>query len=139
MLENSQERKEYDTSTISSVFTKYLGVKESTTNAIRIGKKQDSGSGSRPRLVKVTVASEHEKALLLRNYTKLRDKNNPEEVRKIYVTPDLTPQEQKQSKALRSQLAEMDKDGKKVLDKKKQEDSAEEKLDLPPCTNQDTR
>jgi len=83
-----------------------LGVKATITNAIRIGKKQDS-SGSRPRLVKVTVASDHEKALLLRNCTKLRDKNNPEEVKKIYVTPDLTPKEQKQGKALRSQLAEM--------------------------------
>ena len=51
--------------------------------------------------------------MLLRNCTKLRDKNNPEEVKKIYVTPDLTPKEQKQSKALRSQLAEMNKDGKK--------------------------
>ena len=40
-------------------------------------------------------------------------KNNPEEVTKIYVTPDLAPKEQKQSKALRIQLAEMNKDGKK--------------------------
>ena len=103
-LENSQERKEYDTNTISSVFTKHLGVKATITNAIRIGKKQDSRSGSRPRLVKVTVASEHEKALLLRNCSKLRDKNDPEEVRKIYVTPDLTPKEQKQSKALKANL-----------------------------------
>ena len=56
-LENSRERKEYDTSTISSVFTKNLGVKATITNAIRIGKKQDSGSGSRPRLVKVRNCS----------------------------------------------------------------------------------
>ena len=112
-LENSQQRKEYDISTISSVFTKHLGVKASITNAIRIGKKQDSENGSSPRLVKVTVASEQEKALLLRNCTKLCDKNNPEEVKNIYVTPDLTPKEQKESKALRSKLAEMNRDGKK--------------------------
>ena len=98
---------------ISSVFVKHLGVKATIVNAVRIGKKQESGGVSRPRLVKVTVASEHEKALLLRNCTKLCDKNNPEEVRKIYVTPDLTPKEQQQNKALRSQLAEMNKEGKK--------------------------
>ena len=61
----------------------------------------------------MTVVSEHEKALLLRNCTKLCDKINPEEVRRIYVTPDLTPKEQQQNKALRSQLAEMNKGGRK--------------------------
>ena len=54
-----------------------------------------------------------DKALLLRNCTKLRKKDNPEDIRKVYVTPDLTPQEQKHSKALRSQLAEMNKEEKK--------------------------
>ena len=42
-------------------------------NAVHLGKKHDSGSGSRHRLVKVIVASEHEKDLLLQNRTKLRD------------------------------------------------------------------
>jgi len=51
---------------MTSVFTKHFGVKATITDVIRICKKQDSGSGSRPRLVKVTVASEHEKALLLK-------------------------------------------------------------------------
>ena len=116
--DNSQERKEY-ISTISSVFVKHLGVKATIVNATRIGRKREPGSGSRPRLVKVTVASEHEKALLLRNCTKLRDQNNPDEVRKIYVTPDLTPKEQQQNKALRSQLAEMNKEEKKFWIKMK--------------------
>ena len=99
------------TSTISSVFTKHLGVKATITNAIRIGKKQDSGSGSRPRLFKVTVASEHEKLCCFE--TALLSFVIRTKLRKIYVTPDLIPKEQKQSKALRSQLAEMNKDGKK--------------------------
>ena len=31
----------------------------------------------------------------------------------MYITPDLTPREQQHNKALRAQLAEMNKDGKK--------------------------
>ncbi len=84
MPDNSQERKEYDISTISSVFVKHLGVKATIVNATRIGRKREPGSGSRPRLVKVIVTSKLEKALLLRNCTKLHDQNNLDEVRKIY-------------------------------------------------------
>ena len=66
-----------------------------------------------PRLIKITVGSEQEKALLLRNSTKLHNKNKPEDVRKIYVTPDLTPREQQHNKALKAELAEKNKDGNK--------------------------
>ena len=111
--ENGQARKDHDLNTVSSTLDQYVGVKTKVVNALRIGKKRQSESGSKPRLLKITVASEYEKALLLHNCTKLRDKNNPEDIRKIYVTPDLTPREQQQNKALRSQLAEMNKDGKK--------------------------
>jgi len=104
---------ECDISTISSVFTKHLGIKTAIVNANRIGKKQEAGGSSKPRLVKVTVALEHEKALLLRNCTKLHDKSNPEEVRRIYVMPDLTPTEQQQNKALKSQLAKMNEGGRR--------------------------
>ena len=84
-----------------------MGVKATIVNVVCISKKQECGGGSRPRLVKVIVVSEHEKALLLCNCTKLHDKNNSEEVRRIYKTPDLTSKEQQQNKALRSRLAEM--------------------------------
>jgi len=63
--------------------------------------------------LKLILASEQDKVLLLRNCTKLRNKNNPENVRKVYVTPDLTPREQQQSKVLRAQLTEMNKDENK--------------------------
>ena len=36
-------------------------------------------------------------------------------IRKVYITPDLTPREQQHNKALRACLAEMNKDGKKYL------------------------
>jgi len=111
--DDGQTRKEQDISTASSVFDKYMGVKPSILNAYRIGKKRNPGPGIRPRLLKLTLASEQDKALLLRNCTKLRNKDNPEDVKKVYVTPDLTPREQQKNKALRTQLAEMNKDEKK--------------------------
>jgi len=63
--------------------------------------------------LKLTLASEQDKELLLHNCIKLRNKNNPENVRKVYVTPDLTPWEQQQNNALRAQLTEMNKDENK--------------------------
>ena len=59
---------------------------------------------------------------------------DPEEVGKIYVTPDLTLKEQKESKALRSQLAEINIRTEKSLDKNGKI-ATEGKLDLSPCTN----
>ena len=61
------------------------------------------------------MESEREKATILRNCTKLRAKDNPEDIQKVYITPDLTPREQQHNKALRARLAEMNKDGKKYL------------------------
>ena len=96
-----------------SIFDEYMGIKPSIANALRIGKKREPGSNVKPRLLKLTLASEHEKALLLCNCTKLRNKNNPENIRNVYVTPDLTPREQQQNKALRVKLAEMNNGAKK--------------------------
>ena len=39
----------------------------------------------------------------------LRSKDNPPLVRNIFITPDFTPLEQKRNKALRQQLADMNK------------------------------
>ena len=46
---------------------------------------------------------------MLRNKLRLRNQDNPEIIRKVFITPDLTPLEQKRNKELRSQLAEMNK------------------------------
>ena len=89
-----------------------MGVEPNISKFNRIGKKRDPGPNVQPRLLKLVLASEHDKALLLHNCTKLRSKDNPDDVRKVYVTPDLTPREQQKSKALRAQLFEMNKEGK---------------------------
>ena len=111
--ENGKARKEQDIQKVKSIFDEYMGIKPNITNALRIGKKGESGPNVKPRLLKVALATEHDKGLLLRNCTKLRSKNNPDNVRNVYVTPDLTPREQQQSKALRVKLTEMNKGAKK--------------------------
>ena len=81
-----------------------LKVPCSITKAFRIGKKKD-----KPHLLKVSVQYLEEKTNILRNKRKLKDSNNAEKVRKVYITPDLSPSEQANNKVLRRQLADMNK------------------------------
>lgn len=99
-------RKSHDISKTSSIVDKYLSVSTTITQAIRIGKKREKA-----RLLKITFSSVQEKAAVLRSCTKLRKSNVPEDIRKIYITPDLTPKEQELNKSLRNQLTEKNKNG----------------------------
>ena len=99
-------RKSHDISKTSSIVDKYLSVPTTITQAIRIGKKRE-----KPRLLKITFNSSQEKAAVLCSWTKLRKSDVPEDVRRIYITPDFTPKEQELNKTLRSQLAEKNKNG----------------------------
>jgi len=81
--------------------------------------EMEADNESNTRLLKVTLNSERDKALLLHNCKKLRNQENPEKnIRSVYITPDLTLREQQKGKSLRVQLAEMNKDGKKFWIKK---------------------
>ena len=94
-----------DTKEVTSLFDKYLGIKTSISNAVRIGKK-----GNKPRLLKVTVNNLEDKINILHNKLKLRNKGNPESIKSIFITADLTPLEQQQQhKQLREQLKELNK------------------------------
>ena len=104
---DAQKRKECDVKETSDIIQKYLGVSATLTNPIRLGIK-----GAKPRLLKISVSSRQEKAQILKNCTKLRNKEHPSNIQKIYITPDLTPKEQQANKALRSQLDEMNKPDK---------------------------
>ena len=97
-------RKSHGISKTSSIVDKYLSVPTTITQAIRISKK-----GEKPRLLKITFNSSQEKAAVLRSCTKLRKSDVPEDVRRIYITPDLTPKELELNKTLRFQLAEKNK------------------------------
>ena len=83
-------RKEDDIKKCSSIFQTYLGSSADITNAIRLGKRSD-----KPRLLKITLNSAQEKSLILKNKLKLRSSGNPDHIRKLFITPDLTPGEQK--------------------------------------------
>lgn len=64
------------------------------------------------RLIKVTVNSDKDKAAILQSCTHLRKDSTPSLFYKVYITPDLTPQQQLQNKILRKKLAEMNQNGK---------------------------
>jgi len=76
------------------------------TKAIRLGKR-----GDKPRLLKVSVASESDKASIMRNCTKLRNTNLPTAIQKVFITPDLTPKEQEVNRKLQAELKELNKHG----------------------------
>ena len=69
--DNGQVRKEQDVNKATFIFNEYMGIKPTVVNALRIGKRRDAGSDVKPRLLKLTLASEQDKASLLRNCTKL--------------------------------------------------------------------
>ena len=50
--------------------------------------------------------------MVLRNTAKLRDHSNQDHIKKIFITPDLIPKQQKENKILREKLNEMNKSGK---------------------------
>lgn len=101
-------RKQEDTKQVTDVFSKQLKVEANISSIVRLGKK---GSGPKPRLLRVTVNSESEKAAILRNIKRLRLSDTPANYRKIFITPDLTPREREANKELRAQLAEANKEG----------------------------
>ena len=103
----SSVRKDEDTRTATAILKDYLNVTASIINCLRIGKKREDPN--KPRLLRIVVSSADEKTAILRSKLNLRNQDNPENIRKIFITPDLTPSEQKRNKELRSQLAEMNK------------------------------
>lgn len=106
--EDGQTRKTEDINVVSDIFQKGLGVNVKVCNAVRLGKREN-----KPRLLKVTVDSVQSRATVLRNCTKLRSKDNPENLAKIFITPDMTQKQREANKALRAELAELNKDGRK--------------------------
>ena len=87
--------------------SQYLDVTVTVTKSFWIGKKQEDPN--KPRLLKIMVNSLDENDAILRNKSSLWNQDNPEYIHKVFITPDLTPAEQKKNKELRSQLAEMNK------------------------------
>ena len=76
-LSNSPRvRKQHDIEKVTSIVDKYLAVKCSVANAMRLGKRQQ---GVKPRLLKVTLASIQKKSILRNKFTCVR-----KEIKKIF-------------------------------------------------------
>ena len=71
------------------------------------------------RLLKISLSNIEEKINILKTKAKLRASTNPENVRNLCITPDLTPLEQKKNKVLRQQLADLNKNERVYIIKKK--------------------
>jgi len=56
--------------------------------------------------------------MIPKNKINLRNESNPPQVKRIFITPDMTPLEQKRNKRLREELANLNKDGRKYIIKK---------------------
>ena len=106
--EDPLERKAHDIEQINFVLEHYVKVDTQVISAVRLGKKDSE----KTRLLKVDVPSEKIKKLVLRNSIKLRDESNPDHIKKIFITPYLTPKEQEENKLLREKLYELNKAGK---------------------------
>ena len=107
-------RKQDDIKQCLSVFQTYLGPSVSINNAVRLGQRSE-----KPRQLKLSLSSTTDKAAIQKNKTKLRSSPNPPpsppHIHSLFITPNLTPLEQKQHKALRQQLAGMNKSEGRAL------------------------
>ena len=99
-------RKQDDITSVLKICQQYMGMSVKIERAFRLGKH-----GEKPRLLKISVTSEQEKIAILQNCTKLRNENNPDDVKKLFVTPDLTPAEQAENKKLREELKRKNQNG----------------------------
>ena len=99
IAENIDARKQHDVDTAKAIVNQHLGIPASLSQAVRLGKKSE-----KPRLLKITVGSDEEKAEILRNCTKIRSVSEPEYLSNVFITPDLTKKECKENKALRDKL-----------------------------------
>ena len=102
-------QKNEDTQNVTSLINKYVGVDAHVSNATWIG-KQTGG----PRLMKVTLLTREEKLKILRNRFNLRNKEHPTHINKVFITPDLTPQQQAKNKQLHARLSELAKQVRKL-------------------------
>lgn len=107
--ENGAARQKDDIDRITSIIQKHVEATPHISKAIRLGKRQENQE--KARLLKITVSSEAEKAIILRNVLKLRKQENPEAIKNIYISPDMTPKEQEANKKLRLELKKLNKDG----------------------------
>ena len=105
--EDGLTRKKHDVDFVTKMCQTQLSTKVVLNKAYRLGKK-----GVKPRLLKVSLSSDAEKAAILKNSTKLRNQDASPAYKGIFITPDLTPKEQEHNKQLRVELKERNRGGR---------------------------
>jgi len=80
MKENGPSRKANDIATITTMLQNCVGIKVTVTNAFCLGKMSD-----RPRLLKVSVSSIHEKSAILKQCYKLKNNVYTLTINCVYV------------------------------------------------------
>ena len=62
-------RRQFSINLVDSIPKQYLGISAKIERTIRLGKCTDKSSTDKPRLLKISVSSEHDKAKILRTCT----------------------------------------------------------------------
>jgi len=81
--DNVEVRKDHDTDTVKAIINQHSSIPASVLNVTRLGRKQ-----SKPRLLRIMVASEQDKANILRNCVKIHNVKDPAYLGKVFITFD---------------------------------------------------
>lgn len=100
--ENPEDRQAKDIQFFNNICNTHLGIGITITKATRLGKKDPQRT--RPRPLKITVQDEQEKRNILRKASELKDIEDDEVAKNLFVYPDLTPAQQREEKELREEL-----------------------------------
>ena len=98
-----------DQSNVEEILAKILDQKTQVIRTYRVGKAREA----KPKLLVVELQEEREKWKVLKAAPRLRSLGN--EFKFIYISPDLTPEEQRKARALRTELAERKAKGEDVM------------------------
>ena len=100
----TSEEKKHDAEKIQDIISDKLGIQDvEIDNVVRLGKRNDEAV--HPRLVKVVLKSQDKKMQILRKSKELKN-HDEDDVKKVFIVPDMTPKEREKDKALRKELYE---------------------------------
>ena len=98
--EDTKLKKKEDLSNAAKLLSQIVDIEEGDlTESLRIGRKTEN----KPRLLKLTVASQEQKKQIIANARKINKPNTVPKDR-IYINPDMTPAERDQEKKMRDNL-----------------------------------
>jgi hypothetical protein len=109
----AEVRKKSDEDQIVDMLHEIKCDKVSIHTAIRLGKKNDSVQG-KPRPLKVVVASEEQKEIVLRQSKNLRSKKE-KGLDKVFIHQDMTPKQREERQALVKEMKERQTKGEQNL------------------------